>query len=65
MKKILKHLKKDWYKYTLEIIVITFGILLAFALNNWNEDRKNEKLEAAFLSDINTEFKPIKFSLKE
>ena len=37
MKKILKHLKTDWYKYFIEILVVSFGILVAFGLNNWKE----------------------------
>ena len=43
MRKILNHLKSDWYKYALELIVITAGILGAFALNNWNESKQEEK----------------------
>ena len=40
MKRILNHLATDWYKYLLELIVITAGVLGAFALNTWKEDRK-------------------------
>ncbi|MGB5172914.1 DUF6090 family protein [Eudoraea sp.] len=43
MKKIIKHLKKNWYRYTLEIFVVIIGILIAFSLNNWNEGRKIKK----------------------
>jgi hypothetical protein len=43
MKKIIKYLKKNWYRYTLEIFVVIIGILIAFSLNNWNEGRKIKK----------------------
>ena len=42
MKKIINHLKENWIKYGFETIVITIGILGAFALNNWNENRKKQ-----------------------
>ncbi len=42
-----------------EIILVVIGILIALQINNWNEDRKNKKLEntyiSRFLDDIEEE----------
>lgn len=63
MKKILNHLRKDWYKYALEMIVITFGILGAYALNNWNEGRKDEVRAVKFLQTLSEDLQSVHFKL--
>jgi hypothetical protein len=55
MKNLINHLKEEWYKYLLEIIVITAGILGAFALNNWNEDRLEREMELVILNEMQSE----------
>ena len=52
MKKIINHLKENWIKYGFETFVIIIGILGAFALNNWNENRKNSNLERKLLIEL-------------
>jgi uncharacterized protein YnzC (UPF0291/DUF896 family) len=52
MKKILKHFKKNWYRYGLETLVVIVGVLIAFGLNSWNESRKNQKLKETYLDEM-------------
>jgi hypothetical protein len=57
MRKIIEHLKNEWYKYILEIVVVIVGVLIAFSLGSWNEGRKTRALEQNYycklLEDIN------------
>ncbi len=55
MKKIFKTLKKKWAEYLLEILVIMIGILGAFMLNSWNEDRKERIEEISLLKDLDSD----------
>ncbi len=65
MKKILEHFAAEWYKYVLEILVITIGILGAFALNNWNEHRLAKLEEEKIVANLHKEFKQSESLLRQ
>lgn len=56
MKKIIKHLKSNWFKYGIEILVVVAGVLIAFSLNNWNENQKDESKREILLRSLQSEF---------
>jgi len=64
MKKILETLKRKWAEYLLEIIVITIGILGAYALNNWNELRKEDIERERLISSLRRDFELNKVKLQ-
>ena len=57
MKKILTHLRTDWYKYALELIVITAGIIGAFALNSWKQEQVERNQEIDYIHRLMVELK--------
>lgn len=50
--KIFKHLRKEWFRYGFETLAVIVGILVAFALDNWNEERKLHLQEQSLLHDL-------------
>ncbi len=44
--------RKNWKKYSFEFLSIFIAVISAFALNNWNENRKDEIAETKILSEI-------------
>ena len=39
---------KNWGKYTIEFFSIFIAVVTAFALNNWNDNRKADNSEKKF-----------------
>lgn len=57
MKRIIHTLFEKWPEYLLEMLVITFGIVGAFALNGWKESRDNAVTEVRILKEIRSNLK--------
>jgi hypothetical protein len=55
MKKLLYNLRDNWIKYGFETLAVTIGILGAFALDNWNENRKQQLNDIEFLKNLKSE----------
>ena len=55
-----------YLKYAVgEIILVMIGILLALQVNNWNENRKEKKIETSILNELQSDFNSDLLSLKE
>ncbi len=52
MKKLTENLRQNWPTYFFEILVLIIGIYGAFALESWNEDRKDNKQKNVYLTHI-------------
>ncbi|WP_350293748.1 DUF6090 family protein [uncultured Croceitalea sp.] len=61
---LLESNTSKYLKYALgEIILVVIGILIALQINNWNEEKKQQEKELAFLKEINLDFKSNKEQL--
>ncbi len=49
--------KLNWRKYGFEFLSIFIAVTAAFALNNWNENRKNRLIETKILAEISNGLK--------
>lgn len=52
MKNKIKYLRSEVYKFGFYTLVVIVGVLIAFALNDWNENRRLRDLENKLLVDI-------------
>jgi len=60
----MKNLKSYFIKFVKDIIPVIIGILIALFINNWNEDRKEEKYLKQVFSTIKSELKDTSEELK-
>jgi len=44
--------KRKWKKYAFEFLSIFLAVISAFALTNWNENRRDQKAESKILAEI-------------
>lgn len=49
---IWSHLKSQWYKYIIEIIVVIIGILIAYNVEQWSDASNNKKREIEILKEF-------------
>jgi hypothetical protein len=54
MKKIISHLRENWIRHGFETLYVIIGIIIAFSLNDWNEDRKARITEISILNELIT-----------
>jgi hypothetical protein len=56
----------QYFKYAIgEIVLVVIGILIALQINNWNQNRINDKYEQIYLLGLKEEFQISKLKLKE
>lgn len=54
-KKSMLHLsfkKREWRKYAIEFLSVFIAVISAFALNNWNDNRRDRNAERNLLEEI-------------
>jgi hypothetical protein len=50
--KTIKNLKGNWVRHGFETLYVIVGILVAFSLNDWNENRKAQNAELSILNEL-------------
>ncbi len=48
-----------------EIVLVVIGILIALQINNWNEDRKERRIEVRYLENLRADLKNDSLALLE
>jgi len=50
--RVLKHFRSDWFRYGFETLAVIVGILIAFALESWNDTQKVKEEEHEILVNL-------------
>ncbi len=50
--KNIKDFKGNWVRHGFETLYVIVGILIAFSLNDWNENRKAQNTEISILNEL-------------
>ncbi|UZO80123.1 DUF6090 family protein [Aquimarina sp. ERC-38] len=58
-------MKNNFKKFLRDIIPVLIGVLLALAINNWNEERKDRKYIAKFFTALKMELKETDVEITE
>ena len=48
----MSNLKKEWYRYLIEILVVILGIMGAFTLESWRDSQKEQRLKNELYGDF-------------
>lgn len=61
----MKFFTRKWYKYLFEFLSIFVAVISAFALNNWNDNRRDRLAEEKVLREIRSGLKLDLFDVKQ
>jgi hypothetical protein len=53
--KVFKHLRSEWFRYGFETLAVIVGILIAFALENWQDTLQIKKEEHEILLNLHSD----------
>ena len=63
---VMENKTSKYFKYAVgEIFLVVIGILIALQINNWNEEKKNNKIEISILRELLSDSKTNLASLEE
>ena len=69
LKRITRHIREhDWFAVIIEVVVIIIGLMLAFQLDRWREDRVERQEERTYVnrlvSDIEIDIPAIEYAIE-